>query len=372
MNRYSTYKTIVYTLLCLTPTFVMANDVELLPIPVTVEPVSTRSIVQKIEEVGKITALDNANLTFSAGAKIEKIAFNDGDAVNKGDVIAELDSTKAKADLDKARSTLNLAKTKLQRTRDLLAKQPDALSPQDVDELQEQVNLAAADFRQQEATLKDYTIVAPFDGRLTIFSHSIGSHIDASTALVSLYKLDPVNVTYAISQEDLGTAQIGQTVAVSVSAFPNQSFTGEVNYIAPAVDENSGRVEVHATIDNQEQILAPGMFANVSQQLQRGKPQLVVPQNAILANNEQRYLWVVEGNKPQRRQVELGANTNDGYVIIKSGLKKGEQIVTTGQQKLNDGNTVNILSSQPSGQPISKETRSIETGSEQTNNKEAG
>ncbi|WP_237156965.1 efflux RND transporter periplasmic adaptor subunit [Photobacterium rosenbergii] len=368
MTRYSACKTIATSFLCLAPAMVMANDVEPSAIPVTVEPVSTRSIAQKIEEVGKITALDNANLTFSAGAKIEKIAFNDGDAVKKGDVIAELDSTKAKADLDKARSTLNLAKTKLQRTRDLLAKQPDALSPQDMDELQEEVNLAAADFRQQEATLKDYTIVAPFDGRLTTFTHSIGSHIDASTALVSLYKLDPVNVTYAISQEDLGMAQIGQTVNVSVSAFPEQTFTGEVNYIAPAVDESSGRVEVHATIENQELVLAPGMFANVSQQLQRGKAQLVVPQNAVLANNEQRYLWVVEGSQPQRRQVELGANTNDGYVIIKQGLKKGEHVVITGQQKLTDESTVNVLSSQQPEKALSK----ANDNAANVTNKEAG
>ena len=345
MTRYSACRKIATTFLCLTPAMVMANDIEPSAVPVTVEPASTRNIAQKIDEVGKISALDNANLTFSAGAKIEKIDFNDGDAVKQGDVIAELDSTKAKADLDKARSTLNLAKTKLQRTQDLLAKQPDALSPQDMDELQEEVNLAAADYRQQQATLKDYTIVAPFDGRLTTFTHSIGSHIDASTSLVSLYKLDPVNVTYAISQEDLGTAQIGQTVAVSVSAFPEQTFTGEVSYIAPAVDESSGRVEVHATINNQELVLAPGMFANVSQQLQRGKPQLVVPQNAVLANNEQRYLWVIKDNQPERREVELGANTNDGYVMVKSGLEKGEQVVITGQQKLTDGSSVNVLSS---------------------------
>ncbi|MGF1700570.1 efflux RND transporter periplasmic adaptor subunit [Photobacterium makurazakiensis] len=351
MTKFSARKTLITTLLCFAPVISAADIAESSAIPVTVELVTTKNITQHIEEVGKITALDSANLTFSAGAKIQAIHFNDGDAVKAGDVIANLDSTKAEADFDKAQSSLNLAKTKLDRTQNLLAKQPDALSPQDVDELKEEVNLAAADFRQKQATLKDYTIVAPFDGRLTTFTYSVGSHIDASTPLVSLYKLDPVKVTYAISQEDLGKASKGQTVTVSVSAYPDKQFQGKVDYVAPAVDESSGRVEVHASIENPELTLAPGMFANVRHQLKTSNSQLIAPQNAVIASNEQRYIWVLDGNKPQRKSISLGANTNDGYVIIQKGLKKGDMVVTTGQQKLTENSTVNVLA--PHAEPSS-------------------
>lgn len=312
-------------------------------IPVTIEAVKSRTFDLQVEEAGKITATDSANLTFSTGEKIKAIYFSDGDAVKKGNLIAELDSTKAKADFDKAKSSLNLAKTKLLRTQNLLKKQPDALSPQDVDELKEQVNLAAADFRQKQAVLLDYQIIAPFDGRLTTFSHSVGSHIDASSTLVSLYRLDPVKVSYTISQDDLGKAAKEQAVQITVDAFADQTFEGEVNYVAPAVDESSGRVEVHARIANPDHILAPGMFANVKHRLAKGKKQLLIPQNAVVANNDERYVWLINAAKPIKQTIKLGPNTNNGYVIVEQGLKLGQQVVTTGQQKLATDSTVKVL-----------------------------
>lgn len=102
-------------------------------IPVTVEAVKEASFADVVKEVGKINAIDSAILSFNASEKISAIHFSNGDKVTKGQVIAEQDNTKAKADLDKAKSTLALAKTKLERIEDLLIKEPFALAKQDVD-----------------------------------------------------------------------------------------------------------------------------------------------------------------------------------------------------------------------------------------------
>lgn len=317
------------------------------PVPVTIETISTRSFEDIIQEVGKINAIDSAALTFSAGEKITAIHFKDGDAVKKGDLIAELDSTKAKADFDKAKSSLGLAKTKLARIQNLLAKQPDALSPQDVDEMKEEVNLAKADFSQKKAALGDYQIIAPFNGQLSSFTQSIGSHIAASTTLVSIYNLNPVEVKYAISQNDLGKAAKGQTVTVTVEAFKEATFEGVVDYVAPAVDVSSGRVEIHARIDNPDNHLAPGMFANVKQLFHKGNSHLVVPQNSVLAQNDERYVWLYSNSGTTKQDVTLGKNTNDGYVIVNAGLKEGDQVITTGQQKLEINTPITIINHKP-------------------------
>jgi RND family efflux transporter MFP subunit len=317
------------------------------PVPVTIETISTRSFEDVIQEVGKINAIDSAALTFSAGEKITAIHFKDGDAVKKGDLIAELDSTKAKADFDKAKSSLGLAKTKLARIQNLLAKQPDALSPQDVDEMREEVNLAKADFSQKKAALGDYQIIAPFNGQLTSFTQSIGSHIAASTTLVSIYNLNPVEVKYAISQNDLGKAAKGQAVTVTVEAFKDTNFKGVVDYVAPAVDVSSGRVEIHARIDNPDNRLAPGMFANVKQLFNTGGSHLIVPQNSILAQNNERYVWLYNNGGTTKQSVTLGKNTNDGYVIVDTGLKEGDQVITTGQQKLEINTLITVINHKP-------------------------
>ncbi|RLQ19309.1 efflux RND transporter periplasmic adaptor subunit [Vibrio sp. SBT000027] len=334
-------KTICLALFALhiSPSF--AQDSNL--IPVTIEKAHKQAFTSSINEVGKIRATDSAALTFSASDKILNIHFKDGDSVKKGELIAQLDNTKAKADLDKARSSLALAKSKLKRVQELLKKQPDSMSQQDVEELGEQANLAAADFRQKEALMNDYLLVAPFDGQLTNFTHSVGSKIDGTTALVSLIKLDPVEVQYSIGQSDLGNAKLGQNVSIQVDAFVDEAFSGVVDYIAPAVDESSGRVEVHAHVTNPDHRLVPGMFAKVSQMTSEDTTQMVVSQNSVQAKNAQRFVWIVNGEKIEQRIVELGVNTNDGYVVVESGLKLGDQVVVTGQQNLKKASLVKVM-----------------------------
>ncbi|PMG46054.1 efflux transporter periplasmic adaptor subunit [Vibrio lentus] len=334
-------KTICLALFALhiTPTF--AQDSNL--IPVTIEKAHKQAFTSSINEVGKIRATDSAALTFSASDKILNIHFKDGDSVKKGELIAQLDNTKAKADLDKARSSLALAKSKLKRVQELLKKQPDSMSQQDVEELGEQANLAAADFRQKEALMNDYLLVAPFDGQLTNFTHSVGSKIDGATALVSLIKLDPVEVQYSIGQSDLGNAQLGQNVSIQVDAFVDEAFSGVVDYIAPAVDESSGRVEVHAHVTNPDHRLVPGMFSKVSQMTSEDSTKMVVSQNSVQAKDAQRFVWVVNGEKIEQRVVELGVNTNDGYVVVEKGLKLGDNVVVTGQQNLKKASLVKVM-----------------------------
>ncbi|MFA0284429.1 efflux RND transporter periplasmic adaptor subunit [Vibrio sp. 10N.222.55.F12] len=334
-------KTICLALFALhiSPSFAQESNL----IPVTIEKAHKQAFTSSINEVGKIRATDSAALTFSASDKILNIHFKDGDSVKKGELIAQLDNTKAKADLDKARSSLALAKSKLKRVQELLKKQPDSMSQQDVEELGEQANLAAADYRQKEALMNDYLLVAPFDGQLTNFTHSVGSKIDGATALVSLIKLDPVEVQYSIGQSDLGNAKLGQNVSIQVDAFVDEAFSGVVDYIAPAVDESSGRVEVHAHVTNPDHRLVPGMFAKVSQMTSEDTTQMVVSQNSVQAKNAQRFVWIVNGEKIEQRIVELGVNTNDGYVVVESGLKLGDQVVVTGQQNLKKASLVKVM-----------------------------
>jgi len=312
-------------------------------IPVTVEAVKESAFADGVKEVGKISAIDSAVLSFNASEKISAIHFSNGDTVTKGQVIAEQDNTKAKADLDKAKSTLALAKTKLERIEDLLIKEPFALAKQDVDELRENVNLADADVRQKQATMNDYLIMAPFDGQLTSFSQSIGSQIGAGAALVTLYSLNPVEVRYAISQKDLGKAKKGQGVNVTVEAYGNEEFKGLVNYVAPAVDESSGRVEIHATLDNPEFKLAPGMFANIKQFYSHDIKHILVPQNSIIANNDERFVWLVRGDNAVKQVVKLAQNTNDGYAVVLEGLAEGDLVVKTGMQNLKSDGKVKVI-----------------------------
>ncbi|KJF81888.1 efflux RND transporter periplasmic adaptor subunit [Photobacterium angustum] len=373
--HYKNLPPLLLTLMALTlSNFAQAKDDEKPQVvPVTVEPISTKEFVATLNEVGKITAIDFAELTFSTPGKLVAINFKDGDVVKKGQIIAKLDSSKVKADLDKASSSLTTAKNKVRRVIELNKKQPGALSKQDFEELQDAANLAAADYRQQQAILKDYSLTAPFDGELTNFTKSKGSMIDAVTPLVSVYNLDPVEVTYTISQNDLGKAVKGQPITVTVEAYKDMTFNGVVDYVAPAVNKNTGRVAIHARIENPDHVLAPGMFAQVSQMVNGRTNRIVAPQNAILAHNEDRYVWVVDKNNvATKRYLTLGKNLNNGYVIVEKGLKVDDIVVVTGHQKIDDETLVNIIKTQastadaPAQEPKKKTTDPAKAGKEET------
>jgi len=344
MNKTKTLSLSILSLSILTATLPSyAESVE--SVPVTVEITQHRVSSSTIDEVGKLKATDSAALTFSAGEKLKLLNFNDGDVVKKGDLIAQLDDSQAKAELDKAKSSLALAESKLARVLALIKKQPDSMSAQDVEELKQQASLAKADYKQKETDLQSYQLTAPFDGQLTNFTHSVGSRVEAATALVSLIKLDPVEVHYSISQYEVGKAKLGQPVSLKVDAYGETTFTGHVDYIAPLVDENSGRVEVHAHLSNADNRLVPGMFAKVSQSVGDESDDVVVSQTAIGTDGEQGFVWVIEGDKATKRLVELGDNTNDGYVAIDTGLTIGETVVVTGRQNLSQDSVVSVKKS---------------------------
>ena len=313
--------------------------------PVTTEKVRVQTSTAAINEVGKLEPTYSADLTFSAGEKLKALHFQDGDMVKKGQLIAQLDDTQAVAELDKAKSSMGLAESKLNRVLALLKKQPDSMSAQDVEELRQKLNLAKADFRQKESLIQDYKIVAPFDGQLTNFTQSVGSRVEAATPLVSLVKLDPLQVHYSISQSEYGQAKLGQFVSITVDAYPNQSFTGKLDYLAPRVDESSGRVEVHAHIDNPDKRLVPGMFAKVLQKTGQARPEMVISQTAISVDGNQKFVWLVKHNKVSQRSVKLGENKNNGDVSIKSGLSPDDIVVVTGGQNLKDGDMVSVKNS---------------------------
>ncbi|WP_338591685.1 efflux RND transporter periplasmic adaptor subunit [Shewanella khirikhana] len=318
-------------------------------IPVTAQPVKKASFRDVSNEVGKISAIDSVELGFSlsGSARLVAVYFNDGDKVQQGELIAELDSTKARAELDMARSNLALAKSKLVRTRELLAKEPGSLSKQDADELEEAVNLANAEFKLKAAELNDYYLRAPFDGQLSSFKPSIGARLKEADPLVTLYRVDSVEIRYALGQEDFGKAASGQKVQVKVETYKDRSFEGIVTYVAPVVDESSGRVAVHASLSNPDYALAPGMFASVKQIFRENIERLLVPQNSVVAKDKERFVWVVSGDRVKKRNVTLGNNTNDGDVVVTAGLQASDMVVKTGIQNLTENARVRLVPDKP-------------------------
>lgn len=334
------------------------------PTPIKIQDVKNRQFNQDMQEVGKITAVDSTALTFSASEILQKKYFKDGAYVKKGELIAALDNTQAKDELRKSQTQYKIEQSKLQRMLALVKKQPDSISKQDLENQQLQTHLAKVDEQQKQDSLSNYELIAPFNGQLTDFKYSIGSRVSDSDTIVSIIQNTPVEVDYSISQEELADAKVGQKVTIIVDAYKDKSFTGDVKYIAPLVDQSSGRIDVHAEVENSDKLLVPGMFAKVTERSHDSHTFPIVPQTVIVVDGEQRYVWLYDGKGVTKQAVTLGENTNDGFVAITKGLKAGDHVVVSGQQNLNTNSIVEVenqakpkLAAQPQPQPQPQPTK---------------
>ncbi|MCD9483566.1 efflux RND transporter periplasmic adaptor subunit [Photobacterium phosphoreum] len=334
-----------------------------LSIPIKIQNIKNRTFNQDFQEVGKITAVDSTALTFSASEKLITKCFSDGAYVHKGEVIAKLDSTQPKAELQKSETQYAIERSKLHRMLALIQKQPDAISKQDIENQKLQTHLVQVDVQQKKDDLLNYQLIAPFNGRLTNFKYSIGSRISADDVVVSLIKNDPVKVAYSISQQELAQAASNQQVTISVDAYKNKRFTGVVNYIAPEVDSQSGRIDVQANIKNTDKLLIPGMFAKVTQHSAKNITYPIVSQTAVIVDGDKRYVWLYDGKGVKQQPVILGDNTNDGYVVIKQGVDVNDKVVVAGQQNLKPDSLVKLQTAITPTLPLSSVKKATQLSS---------
>ena len=181
---------------------------------VVVSEARLKTVPLEISDVGKMYAVDSVVLSFNIAEKINVIHFQDGDEVKQNQVVAELDSSIARTDVAKARSEFNLARNKLSRSQDMIDREPGSIPPQKIYELNELANLAKAELEQKKAILDNYRVLAPFSGRLADFKQSVGSYIESFDPLVTLYKRDPIEVFYSVSQDKIEEIALNQKVEI--------------------------------------------------------------------------------------------------------------------------------------------------------------
>jgi membrane fusion protein, multidrug efflux system len=235
---------------------------------------------------------------------------------------------------------------------------------------------AQAAVKRVEAVIAQKQIVAPFSGRLGIRKVEKGQYVSAGPALTSLQALDPIRVDFPMPEQSIGKLRIGQAISLTVDAFPGQVFKGEIQSLDARVAQDTRTLLVRGILPNKERKLLPGMFANVT--VHAGEPTdvITVPRTAVTYSLYGDSVYVVkpapakEGQgqaqaqgggaqaqeaqqKPaepaliaDRRFVKTGAVREDRVAIL-SGLQVGEQVVTTGQIKLNPGASIRIDNTQP-------------------------
>ena len=323
---------------------------------VPVEAVTTAKAQQQtwnptLYSVGTLTAENGVTLSAEVAGTVAKIDFESGAAVEKGTLLAQFDVSVEQAQLRSAEASAELARLNAERIRELRNK--DTLAQADLDTVEAQLKQAVANAEAIRATIEKKTFRAPFAGTLGIRKVTVGQYVNSGQAIVELQTLDPIHVDFSLPQQRVVDLAVGQSVEVTTDGVSGAKFTGKITAFDPRIDPATRNLRVRATLANDGAKLRPGMFANVEVLLPAGDPVVVVPASAILYAPYGDSVFIIERKKTakgeeettvRQQTVRLGLARGD-FVVVTSGVKAGEEIVSTGAFKLRNGAAVLINNS---------------------------
>ncbi len=320
---------------------------------VPVEAVTTAKAQQQtwnptLYSVGTLTAENGVTMAAEVAGTVAKIDFESGATVEKGTLLAQFDVSVEQAQLRSAEASAELARLNAERIRELRHK--DTLAQADLDTVEAQLKQAEASVEAIRAAIEKKTFRAPFAGTLGIRKVNVGQYVNSGQAIVELQTLDPIHVDFSLPQQRVVDLAVGQSVEVTTDGVSGAKFTGKITAFDPRIDPATRNLRVRATLANDGSRLRPGMFANVEVLLPTGEPVIVVPASAVLYAPYGDSVFVVERKRDakgaeattvRQQTVRLGLTRGD-FVVILSGVKAGEEIVSTGAFKLRNGAPVRV------------------------------
>lgn len=339
------------------------------PAAVIVTPVVEKDVTNYQEFTGRVEAMDRVDLKARVTGFLEQRLFEEGGDVNKGDLLFVIEKApyiaavnQAKGELARAEASLAQARATLSRVQ--RAVKSGAISKQQLDEsaatakMQAAAVLSALSLLEQAELNLGYTeIRSPIEGRISRETYTVGNLVTPlSDALATVVSEHPIFVVIPVSQRLILDYQkriqeAGDSSAARIRLQLNDGamypHTGEIDFADITISPETDTLDLRAVFPNPDGLLLDGQFVNVIAESSKTNIGLIVPRSAVQIDQAGRYVLVVDGeNKVERRRIEIGQEQG-AEVIIASGLKEGERIITEGIQKVRPGQTVEPTEADP-------------------------
>jgi multidrug efflux system membrane fusion protein len=323
-------------------------------------------VVETREYTGHLQAVEKVEVRARVRAVLQKVHFQEGARVEKGDLLYELDPSEYQAEVDEQRAEvlrltheLHLAEADARRSSELYAR--NAISREDHDARQTRVQVTRAELEKARAAVKQaelslsYTkIYAPISGRIgrtLVTEGNLVGYIEP-TLLTTLVTMDPVYVYFEIPERDL--LQLEEAARQKPSGAPSAPLavgleneqgyphSGRVDFRDNQVDSGTGTVLVRAVLPNPDQLLIPGLFARVQMPVGEPQPRLLLPQTALGADLQGRYVLVVsEDGTVEQRPVQVAMHSGrEGFLTVEQGITLEDRVVVNGLQRARPGSKV--------------------------------
>lgn len=294
-----------------------------------------------LSAVGSLKASNGVDVNSEVSGQILSIDFQSGQHVKQGDLLVQLNDDVDQKLLERDEAKLRFDKIDYER-KELLLKE-NAVARNSVDAAKAAYLQSLAAVASNNVMITQKKIRAPFAGKIGIRQVNVGQYITTGTGIVTLQALHPMYVDFSLPEQDLPKISVNQPITLKVDAYPNQLFQGKIMAINSMIDVNTRSIAVRATIPNENEALYPGLFADVQVILPQVDNVITVPQSAVTYSLYGDSIYVVEQKgKDKKGQPELIAvqkyvkvgERRDNLVAILSGVKVGDEVVTSGQIKL--------------------------------------
>lgn len=298
--------------------------------------------------IGTAAAVQGVTVSADLPGTVDRIAFDSGKPVNAGEVLVELDTRQERAQLAAMEAQRDLARINFGRMEQLVKE--GVIAQTEFDNATAQQKATEAQVGEIRATIARKTIRAPFSGIMGIRQVNLGQYLSAGEAIVSLQSLNPIYVNFGIPQQTAAQVRVGRGLRVSSDDVGGIKFSGRVTALDSIVNEATRNIQVQATLANPGGKLRPGMFVQVEIVTGTDRPVIALPASAINYAPYGDSVYVVSDLKDphgkayrgvSQRFVKLEGSRGDQVAVV-SGVKPGDEVVSSGVFKLRNGAAVQV------------------------------
>jgi len=312
-----------------------AGGFQMPPVPVEVSDVAQEAVRDRFRALGSVEASEIVNIVTEVNAVVRELPFAEGQAVKAGELLARLDDVEIGAEAKRASALRDQARTNHERISQLYEQK--AASSQELDDASAAFKVAEANAQLADARWSKTRILSPLDGVAGRRLVSPGAFLRVGDQITEVADISVVKVAFAAPERLVSLLRSGSAVEITTAAYPEQVFLGRVNVVDPILDPNTRTVQLVAIATNPGRRLRPGMSADVSATLSERPKALTIPDEAVFAQGDQSFVYVVKPDSTVARQAIVVGSRDSAKVEVIEGLSAGDRVVRAGYQKLFDG-----------------------------------
>jgi membrane fusion protein (multidrug efflux system) len=331
--------------------------------PVELQKVQQRDLSVTLHAIGTLQAVQEVMVKPEIGGTVRTIHFREGQRVQEGDLLISLDDSKLQKRLQAKQAGLRESRARMKNARRTYERQQNLYdrglgSEEARDEAltaytaaQAMVDRLQSEIEELEETIEDMRIRAPFDGMLGECLVDSGDVVQAGTPLVHLVRNDRLEVSFTLPQKHVSRLSRGQRVSLTAPSYPERTFGGEVDFLAPVITSSTRSLRIKATVDNPEGRLLPGGFASVQLSVDKLENAAIIPEEALIPTRKGYMVFLVQNGTARAREVRIGLR-KPGIVELREGVEIGQTVIASGHISVRDGSRVcgvNGTESAPAG-----------------------